>query len=373
MSLLLYTDDRIIYDDGQKGAVQSILIPKYSRIKKYADITSPNDNNVRDRHGDADDLPALWRQDGPYVYVYGNISLELDEKRQTHNMYLPQDFVGDNVGAFYFIFSGKFVVHGVKTVTDDGHKIWGTSLISSTEGESIDAVVSSISERMLEAKEEEIVVAVHDNEDVLGQFKEALEPFEQEVVTFSSLGKPHKSIKPLFNRKDRSLLMIIISLCAFIGLCWVIFLWATAQIELKSLEEKTVDLKNAIRIMQKNKVLGHITNPKDFLRVMDQTLPAPPSTLLHSPGVIGAQFGELRSIVVGNAGKSRKKRRRGKGRSSALPKGVINVKVDVNIPANNMLLDQERTAKSIVESTPWIQSIDRPSGGNTLNLRVKVK
>lgn len=370
MSLLLYTDDRIIYNDGHKGPVCSILIPKYSRIKKYADITTPNDSNVKLRHGDADDLPALWRQDGPYVYVYGNISLELDEKRQTHSMYLPQDFVSDDVGAFYFVF-GKHVVHGVRTITDDGHKVWGTSLISSSDDNVIDTTVSSISERMLEAKEERIVVAVHDDEDLLSEFKEVLEPFEQEVIPFTDLGKPNKTIKPLFQRKDKSFLMITLSICAFIALSWVVFLWVTTQIELKSLESKADDLKNAIRIMQKNKVLGHISNPKDFLRVMDETLPLPPSTLVHNTGVIGSQFGEV-GVIATVSGDDKRGRRGRKSSAFNIRRGVMEMQVNIAFPANTLLLDQERMAITVVESNPWVKYIERPDNG-TLNIGVKVK
>ncbi|MAI08024.1 MAG: hypothetical protein CMF61_03605 [Magnetococcales bacterium] len=370
MSLLLFSDDRVIYNDGEKGAVCSILIPKYSRIKKYGDITAPTDASVKERHGDSDDLPALWRQDGPYVYVYGNISFDLDEKRQTHNMYLPQDFVKEDVGAFYYVFGGKFVIHGVRTVTDDGHKVWGTSLISSSEEEALPSVISSISERMLEGKEEKIVVAVHNDEDALSQYKESLEPFEQEVVTFESLGKPRKNIKPLFSRKDKSFLMLTMSLCAFIALGWVVFLWVTTQLEFQSLQAKSDDLKNAIRIMQKNKVLGHITNPKDVLRVMDETVPLPPSTLLHGAGVAAAQLGEVRSIQIGASSSGK----RGRGPVRFVTGGVMDINVRVNFPESSLLLDQERIAKTVIESTPWLKYIEKPVGtGGIVKLGVQVK
>lgn len=369
MSILLFSDDRIIYNDGDKGAVTSILIPKYSRIKKYGDITSPSDATVRDRHGDSDDLPALWRQEGPYVYVYGNISYDLDEKRQTHSMYLPQDFVGDDVGAFYYIFGDKFVLHGVKTITDDGHKVWGTSLLCSSEEDALPTVISSISERMLEGKEEKIIVAVHNDEDSLSQYTEALEPFEQEVITFESLGKPKKHIKPLFARKDKSFLMLTMSLCAFIALGWVIFLWVTTQLDFQSLQDKSDDLRNAIRIMQKNKVLGHINNPRDVLRVMDETVPLPPSTLLHNAGSVGAELGEVIGIRIGSDASGRRR-----GPSRMVTGGIMDIDVSVKFPESSLLLDQERLAKTVIESTPWLKYIEKPSDSTgKINLGVQVK
>ena len=367
MNTILFTDDRIIYNDGGKGPICSLLIPKYSRIKKYADITAPNDNTVKLRHGDADDLPALWRQEGPYVYVYGNISLELDESRQTHHMYLPQDFVGPDVGAFYFVFGGRYVVHGVKTVTDDGHEVWGTSLINSPEEDVVNTVVSSLSERMLEGKEEKIIVAVHGEGDDLSQHSDALEPFEQEVVTFESLGKPSKDIRPLYCRKDKSFLMITLSICVFLALCWVIVLWVTTQIELQGLQNKTKDLKNAIRIMQKEKVLGHISNPKSILRVMDETIPLPPSTVLHGVGSVAAQLGQVQNIGI-----SLQTDRRGRGGGALLPGGILNVQTILNFPEDSLLLDQERIAQTIVESTPWVKHI-RKKGVTSIEVGVKVK
>ncbi|MFT7144185.1 MAG: hypothetical protein ACI9TY_000411 [Alphaproteobacteria bacterium] len=368
MNVLLFSEDRILYEDGEKGAISSMLIPRYSKIKKYADITTVTDSTVKLRHGDADDLSALWRKDGPYIYVYGNLSKELDEKRSTHNMYLPQDYVGEDVGAFYYIFNNRYVVHGVKSITDDGQRVWGTSLIGEKEDSVMDIVVSSISERMLEGKDERIIVAVHKDENALANFKEALEPFEQKVITFSELGAPAKSVKPLFERKDRSIIMLTLSLCAFLAMVGSVFLWGSGQIELQSQDTQVQTLQEAIRKLQKNKALGNIKNPKAVLKIMNETLPMPPSTLIHTAGEVGAMFGDLLRIDLGQ------KTVRKRGRQVAtVAKDYYEVTMKVKTPANALLLDQERIAKTVVESMPWIKYIERPANGSSKEFKVGVQ
>tara|TARA_R110000868_G_scaffold218576_1_gene469019 strand:+ start:165135 stop:166250 length:1116 start_codon:yes stop_codon:yes gene_type:complete len=371
MNILLFSDDRVLYEDGEKGAVISILIPRYSKIKKYADITAPTDNTVKLRHGDADDLPALWRQEGPYVNVFGNLSLDLDEKRATNSMYLPQDFVGDDVGAFYYIIDDRFVIHGVKSMTDDGHYIWGTSLIGEKEENTTDIVVSSISERMLEGKDERIIVAVHGSDESKEVLKEALEPFEQEVINFKDLGTPKKEIRPLFARSDRSLIMLTLSLCTFLAMSAFVFLWVNSQIELEAQKDNVLELQDAISRMQKNKELGYIKNPKDLLNVMDMSIPLPPSTLVHNAGEVGAMFGDLKSIEMGTVSRSLK----GRSVAATTGYGVYDVDLKVEAPNNSLLLDQERIAKTVVESMPWIKYVERPQAGieNELKVGIQVK
>lgn len=371
MNILLYSDDRILHQDSPKGAACAILVPRYSRIKKYADITSPNDSNVKLRHGDSDDAPAMWRQEGPYVTVYGNISNDLDEMRNSLSIFLPQDFVDPTVGAFYYVFSDNLIVYGVKTVTDDGHQVWGTTLIGDKEDQALDVVVSSLSERMLEGNDEKIIVAVHNDPSMQEVFSEALASFEQEVITFSSLGIPNKKVKPLFERRDKSFLMVTLSLLAFMGMMASIFLWITTSIEHQGKEDEVMRLQDDINRMQRGKKLGFINNPKDVLKFMEGAIPLPPSTLIHNAGVVGATFGELRRVELGES--KRKSNKRGRGASN--PSDVYNVEVFVGIPPSTLLLDQKRIAKNAVDSNPWIKYITRAEtrGNPSVNIGIQIK
>lgn len=375
MNVLLFTEDRVIHEDSTKGAIHGILIPRYSKIKKYADIPTPNDSSVKQRHGDADDLPALWRTEGPYVYVYGNVSEELREKRNGLQMYLPQDYVESDVNAFYFVFGNRFVIHGVRTVTDDGQQVWGTSLIGDKDEPALDTVVSSISERMLEGKEEKIIVAVHHDNELLENFKEALAVFDQNVVTFDSLGAPHKAIRPLYVQKDRSFFMLTLSLCTFLSLVAVVFLWITSQIEFENQETKANQLREIIINMEKNKTLGHVKNPKDVLAVMDETFPVPPSTLIYNGGMVGSMFGELLSIDIGEKSTraSATPNRRNSGGRRAVVVDTYDVIVKVGISPNTLLVDQERIATSAVETLPWLKYVERPSRGVTGELKIGIQ
>lgn len=369
MNILLYSDDQILYQDSPKGAICSILVPRYSRIKKYGDVTSPTDNTVKLRHGDADDSPAMWRQDGPYVTVYGNISNDIDEMRNSIQMYLPQDFVGEDVGAFYFVFSDRLIVHGVKSITDDGHQVWGTSLIGDKEDQALDVIISSLSERMLEGNDEKNIVAVHNDEEMRESFAEALKAFEQDVIAFKDLGSPGKKVKPLFERRDKSFLMLTVSLLAFMGMVASIFLWTTTSIDLGNKKEEEGRLQDDIMRMQRGKKLGYITNPKDVLNFMNSTLPLPPSTLVHNVGYVGAQFGELESIELGSNRRSKKRR------GSRDSKNVFEVKAQVLLPADSLLVEQKRIAQSAVDTNPWIKYIEKPEdrGAQYINIGVNVK
>jgi hypothetical protein len=104
--------------------------------------------------------------------------------------------------------------------------------------------------------------------------------------------------------------------------------------------------------------------------VMDSTLALPPSTLLHNAGIVGAQFGEVTTINIGTG-----QGKRGRGRVSSVSNlGILDVQINVNFPINSLLLDQERVAKTFIESTPWVKYIEKPSGsGAVIKVGLKVK
>lgn len=368
MNITLLNGTHILHQDASKGPVTVMCVPLISKTKRFSDIQSPSDSTVKERYGDIDDAPALWRLDGPYVDVYGNIPLILKEQRNAVSAYLPQDFVGDDCGAFYFVINDRWIAHGVHTVTDDGKSKWGVSLLDAKADGIVDTIVSAISERILEGGNEKICVAVHKNEDIFLQLKDVLNGFGVDVKKMSEF-MPRRRIKPLYQHRDFSLVMVTLAIAMFLMMLGAVVAWMLKGIELDNMEESIKKTQERIRDMQNNTKLGHITDPYAVLDFMKSDIPQPPSSLIHSGGLIARLFGDLKMVEIGQEDSGY----RGYG-YRRVNKDTYTIKAQSENVRSSFLVDQEKVGQSAIANRPWLRSLQRvTSADKTVELDIEVQ
>ena len=369
MNVLLFSESRILHQDDDRSAVSAVYIPLRSKTKRYTDITQPDAHIVKARYGDVDDTAALWRQDGPYVDVYGNIPLEMQERRSAVSIYLPQDFVPEGCTSFYYVFGTRWIAHGVLHVSDDGQESWGVSLLDGENGGVVDTIVSSISERILEGSAEDISVAVHKNNEAFEHLTSVLYEFDIVPEKFRKL-TPSRKVKPLYIHRDFSIIMIALALCVFITMLGAVTLWVFSYLELANEREEIASMREEIMQMQSDMTLGHISNPHMILDYMKSPLPIAPSSLIHAGAETGNLFGKLNKITIGKPASTALKDQRRRGFDT----GMYPVYVDVESPRDTLLHDQERIGRASFNDRPWLRSIERRQAkGDMLDLKVEVQ
>ena len=370
MNVLFFSAPGIYYEDGGKGDVTAIYLPSKVREQRFTDLQNPNEQAVKLRYGDVHDPAPLWRTVGPYVYAYGSMLPEIVERRNAHKVYLPQDFVKPGTSAFYYVLGNRWVVHGVKTISEDGQETWGCSRIDGDDMGIVRGIVSSVSEHMLAGSDESIVVAVHANDAIKEDLQKALDPFGVEVINFDKL-KPARAVKPLYIHRDYGLLMLILTIISFLTLIMTLIYLALGYFNLEQLKDDVAKKSDEIRIMKKSIKLGHIKDPDKILEFMQPPLKQLPSSVLHSAAEVGALFGEINNVSLGETGKrgSKKSRRRGARKKNL----TVNVNVNVQEQQETLLVNQEHIASAALETRPWVRSIRRNPGKSGTNLVVELQ
>lgn len=363
MNLVLFSTNGIHYEEGVVGAIQALYVPRKARTQTFADIPNPDTSSVKERYGEAGQSAPLWRIEGPFVKVYGDIEPELVERRNSVEVYLPQDFVAENCQCFYQVFGDHWLVFGAREVSENGLGGWGVSVIDCSEEGVVDFVVSSVSERMLSGGGSGISVAVYNNDDLKAELGVALEPFSLKVQNFEP-SKVAPGLKPLYSHRDYGVLMLTSTMFSIFLLIAAIVYAVLTFWEFKSVEKEVAHLDEEIRKIQHNKKLGHIRNPKEVLDFMESSFVQPPSAAIDAAARVGAQFGTVSEIVLSE--KEIPRNKAGKAGDSV----IVHVKVVEDL---GLLLDQEQIAKALLNTYPWVMRIERGFEGGGINLKVEVK
>lgn len=362
MNTLLFSTSGIHYEDGGTGAITAIYVPSRSRQQIFADIPSPDNASVKERYGEVTDAPPLWRVEGPFVHVYGDIDEDIVERRSGVEVYLPQDYMDSECQGFYQVFGNRWIVFGSKEHGEDGKTHWGVSIIDCEEVGVVDFIVASISERMLTGSASNITVSVHENEAVMADLAEALEPFDLTAVPFSSL-KIQSGQEPLYIHRDYGVLMLTVAMFSFILLVSSIIYCALTYVALGKVGDDVALLDNEIRKIQRNKKLGHIRNPKEILNFMQSSFVQPPSSALDAAARAASEFGQVTKLEMHEA--DIKRDHLGK------PAGQVLVKINV-AEDEGLLLDQEQIARAVIERSPWVRSIERPVRGGRVGMSLEI-
>lgn len=362
MSVVLFSRAGIHYKSEGKGPITAVFMPSAEQVRHYSDLTTITTSTVAERYGEVSELP-LWRKEDKRVAVYGTILTALRESRKAVEVFLPQDFLDRDVEVFYFVFGARWVVHGVRTVDDDGRSAWGLSNIDGRQEGVINSIVNAISDRMLDGDEEKTCIAVEGGSEMFEKLQMALEPLGHEVRRFESLSYPKRS-QSLYFHRDYSLLMLTGALFALLVLAAVVAYYVFGQVELDQVRNDNYRLEREIRQMQQQRRLGHIKNPQEILRAMSQPLPVPPSGVIHATAEVGSIFGELEWVEFDRATKPVDLKERG---------GQYGVgKAFIRKIENALLVDQEQVAQSALASRPWIRRLESVYGAQPGSIRLNV-
>lgn len=377
-NVVLFSRQGLLFDDGGRGDTLAIFIPSREQIRRYADIHNPTTKAVKDSYGAADQTP-VWRKEGDNVVVYGLLASELFERRSGVEVFLPEDFAPIGTSALFYVFGDQWLVHGVRTVGENGVATWGSSKIDAKRaGGVVSALVEAISDRMLEGAVERILVAVHADEDIYDNVRKALEPFKVDIVRFETLVKAVDKL-PVYEHRDHGLLMLTTGVFSALMFALALGYMVWGAFELSRVGAQVEAVQAELSRLQADARLGQIQNPKEILAIISRPLKQRPSAILHAAGDVSTVFGELQSIDLKteDAGSSGGSRRRTENRNAG-PKTdntmvIVDTLVDPGLD-RSLLVDQERVALSAMESRPWIRFIEREGNSQkTMSLRIGVQ
>lgn len=377
-NVVLFSRQGLLFDDGNRGDTLAIFIPSREQVRRYADLHNPTTKAVKDSYGAADQMP-IWRKEGDNVVVYGLLTEELFERRSGVEVFLPEDFAPIGTSALFYVFGDQWVVHGVRSVAENGVASWGSSKIDAKKaGGVVTALVEAISDRMLEGAVERILVAVHAEEDVYDNVRKALEPFKVDVVRFETLAKAVDKL-PIYEHRDHGLLMLTTGVFSALMFTLALGYMAWGAFETSRVQAQVDAVKQELERLQADARLGKIQNPKEILTIISHPLKQRPSAILHAAGDVATVFGDLQVVEMAtedSSSTSNSRRRTNSKTASNKPDAsvvMVSAIVDPGLD-RSLLIDQERVALSAMESRPWIRYIEREGNSNkTMSLRIGVQ
>lgn len=373
MNLVMFSRHGIHYESGNKGDVLAIFAPVRGQTRRFTDITQVSQKTVEDRYGEAAGR-ALWRREGDVVSVYGTMLPEMMGQRHGLQVFLPQDYAPEGTDVFYFAFGDHYVLHGVRTVSDDNQVDWGISLLKVGEKGVVKVITESLSDRLLNGKEEQVCVAVQGDDETLEDTKRALTPLGVEAMHFGALER-RNGAKSLYMHRDYSLLMLTFALFALLMLAGVVAYLVVGKLKLEEVKEDILQLEQQIRRMQQNRPLSHIKDPQSMLNAMGKSMSIPPSSIMHAAADVGSVFGELESVqfnMEGNEAITNQYVDIYADNSEDTSKDVV-LLVSVRKAENDLLLFQEEVARSALRERPWVRKVERVAGEGRVQLRVYLR
>ncbi len=360
-----------------KGDAVGMFVPNNAVTRRYNDIQNPSKGAVKSRVGlDGAEQP-LWRMfEDRSVEFYGSVNESVTERRSSVSVYLPKDFLPEGYSVFYYVFNDRWVVYGERILSDEGVASWVYTKFDADGEDLADFLIGTISDRLVKGVRERICVAVENCPQSEGNLKDNLEPFDIEVMPFSSL-KVAK-VKPVYQHRDFGLVMLLGFLCGFIMMAAATGIFAKSYFELTSVEEENAMIRGQIREMQRQMVLGQIADPDSVLKLIKQEKTVKPSSLIHETGTIAAMFGDLEEMKISYQDANG---RVSQGGGKAVP-GILGYRnnkeiltiATVGTETPQMLVDQERVAASVLKNREHVREITRTSSDmTTLDLSIKMQ
>lgn len=370
-NLMVFSRTGIHHVDRERGDAIALYVSSREQARRFSDIGTITTKNVKERYGDIGQTP-LWRQEGSAVQVYGLLPESMEERRSGLEVYLPEDFAPDGTSVFYFIISNRLIVHGVRTVNDDGGASWGVSRLDTSQEGAMNVLVTAVSERIAGGVRENIAVAVHDDK-LMSDITEAMEPFGQNVIRMSDLS-PSKTVQPLYVHRDHGLFYIIFAMVALILFLAASFSAATSFFALNELQDEIVSIEKQIQATKSSQRLGRVQNPNAILDFMSRPLKQRPSSIIHASGEVGTALGQVTQIEMDTSDAQSQivKIVDENGKTTYGNEQFLPVRVIVEGAEKYLLIDQERVAKAALEDRPWIRHIERKSTGAGQNMALEV-
>ena len=369
MDICVFSKKGILYTNNGSGSMMALAVPSIEQRRQYADMSNPNPRLIKDRYG-ALEGEVLYRTESGVVNVYGMLPKELFELRKEVKVFLPEDLVPLDVNVLYYAISDSLIVHSVRNTDTDGTTSWSSIFIElESHGAGILNVMENlISERIVSCDDEKIMVGYtglsdHLREDLytrLNQFGVVIEPLEKLTG--------HKQKTPVYAHKDNSVMMMIFVIVAFILFILSLSYYVSGKASLGKNDAKMVQLEQEYRDSLSKRRLKKVANPQDVKDSIERTFKARPSAIIHSAAEVASLFGVLDNVVLEKNRVERKLR----SVENRPDDSVVYVIATVRSKSDNLLIDQERLAKSVYETRKWIRSIERTSESTDGELILKI-
>jgi|TARA_Y100001960_G_scaffold172578_1_gene180881 hypothetical protein len=369
MDICVFSKKGILYTNNGSGSMMALAVPSIEQRRQYADMSNPNPRLIKDRYG-ALEGEVLYRTESGVVNVYGMLPKELFELRKEVKVFLPEDLVPLDVNVLYYAISDNLIVHSVRNTDTDGTTSWSSIFIElESHGAGILNVMENlISERIVSCDDEKIMVGYtglsdHLREDLytrLNQFGVVIEPLEKLTG--------HKQKTPVYAHKDNSVMMMIFVIVAFILFILSLSYYVSGKASLGKNDAKMVQLEQEYRDSLSKRRLKKVANPQDVKDSIERTFKARPSAIIHAAAEVASLFGVLDNVVLEKNRIERKLR----SVENRPDDSVVYVIATVRSKSDNLLIDQERLAKSVYETRKWIRSIERTSESTDGELILKI-
>jgi hypothetical protein len=369
MDICVFSKKGILYTNNGSGPMMALAVPSIEQRRQYADMSNPNPRLIKDRYG-ALEGEVLYRTESGVVNVYGMLPKELYDLRKEVKVFLPEDLVPLDVNVLYYAISDNLIVHSVRNTDTDGTTSWSSIFIElESHGAGILNVMENlISERIVSCDDEKIMVGYTGLSDYLredlytrlNQFGVVIEPLEKLTG--------HKQKTPVYSHKDNSVMMMIFIIVAFILFILSLSYYVSGKASLGKNDAKMLQLEKEYRDSLSKRRLKKVANPQDVKDSIEKTFKARPSAIIHAASEVASLFGVLDNVVLEKNRIERKLR----SVENRPEDSVIYVIATVRSKSDNLLIDQERLAKSVYETRKWIRSIERTSESTDGELILKI-
>ena len=371
MNICVFSKKGVLYNKKSNSSMLAISIPSSDQKRHYADISNPNPRVIKERYGVIDG-EITYRNESGVVTVYGQLPKELYDLRKEVKVFLPEDLAPIDVNVLYYIIGENLILHSVRTIDTDGTSSWSSIYIElELNGAGVLNVLENlISERIVSVNDEKILVAYTDlpyeqKEELysrVNQFGVLVEPLEKLTG--------HNQKTPIYMHKDNSITMMVFIIIAIMLCVLSTAYYVSGKKSLSNNDHKIVQLENELRQSLSKMRLKKVRNPQQVKDFVEKTFKSRPSAIIHAAAEVASLFGVLETITLAKKSQDRMTR----VVENKPEDDVIYVIANVRASANNLLIDQERLAKSVYETRKWIRSIERSnrSGDGTLALKIGI-
>lgn len=369
MDICVFSKKGILYESERSGSMIAIAVPSSEQKRQYADIPNPSSRLIKDRYGVLEG-EILYRTQSGIVTVYGQLPKELYELRKEVKVYLPEDLVPLDVNVLYYVIGENLIVHSVRNIDADGSASWSSIYIELEKNGAgiLNVIENLISERIVSVNDEKIMVAYTNLSHALkeelysriNQFGVLVEPMEKLTA--------HKQKTPVYSHKDNSILMMIFIIVAAMLFVLSLVYYISGEKSLNSNDDKIVELRKELKESLSKRRLKKVANPQDVKDSIEKTFKARPSAIIHAAAEVASLFGVLESIDL----EKNRQARATRVTENTPDDDIIYVIATVRSSSKNLLIDQERLAKSVYETRKWIRSIERSNKSSSGSLTLKI-
>lgn len=365
MSLFVVSRRKIVYQQSSLGASQVVYVPSTDQVQILKDTTGAA-APVR-----AASAKAITRQ-GPQLYratkgqrvVYGNLPLDLRERRERLKVWLAEDLAPQDSDAFFYVFSAGVVIHGVRERTDEGKLAWRTAqLVLPEKSEDLKPLETALADFMFANQDLKVCIAVASDIKLFRAVQTLAGPLGLTPVPFSTL-KPAPGIAPLYSHYNFTWAYLLVMAVGILGVVGMAALYILKQTQATRMENEIAAIEQQIQAVQINPRVGHIRQAAAVLAELVTPFTVSPTSLIAAAGEPLVPFGQIRDIKLGTVTAERIQQL-----GTTLDAGQLAAEINLSEASDLLLADQEMRAKEMLQTYPWVRKVIRHgAAGNDVGM-----